>query len=642
MVADVAGEDTQAQQGDAAGEDTQAQQGDAAIACPPGARFKPGSAAFVEATAPWGLSGVQGARMNVVDYDNDGWADLLVHGGGVNQFQAGGNRDTWLLRNTGKGGFEDVTQSSGLLQRRLKPSPQEGVGAAAFCAGDLDNDGDVDFFLARSMAAGSTDTESNEVLLNDGKGHFVLGPADNPARAMGQVAVPTSAALVDFDRDGILDVWVVHNMPGGAQQPLQDRLWRGDGSGRFTDVTKASGLGTQPWSNIKLLNNAKGHSWAWAATACDLNNDGYDELLTASYGRVPNHLWRAEPGDNGVKFINESVDSSYAYDAGLDWTDNLSAQCHCKDVPTDPGCDKVPSPNPAVCAQLKSSFGPSYRWNHAYDREPWRLGGNSGTTVCADVDNDGWFDLLTNEIKHSDVGSSSDESELLFNLGDPLVRLFRMGNTATGLVREHKNDYWDNGDITSAIYDFDNDGWLDVHIAASDYPGNRALLWRQTAQRKFEAVAPADFFERYRAAGVAAADFDHDGDIDVVTGHTRMRCEGGMGADCQPDNQIHLHLNQLGGHYVAVLLRGGEGSNGAAVGARVAVSAGGIHQMSYVDGGHGQGNTQRDPTLHFGLGDSCNAELTVTWPDAKHTVEKFAVAADKRYRLTQGGKPVEQ
>ncbi|MBM4345961.1 MAG: VCBS repeat-containing protein [Deltaproteobacteria bacterium] len=275
--------------------------------------------------------------MNVVDYDSDGWADLLVHGGGVNQFQAGGSRDTWLLRNTGNGNFEDATQSSGLLQRRLKPSPQQGVSAAAFCAGDLDNDGDVDFFLARSMAAGATDTESNEVLLNDGKGQFVLGPADNPARAMGEVAVPTSAALVDFDRDGILDVWVVHNMPGGAQQPLQDRLLRGDGSGRFTDVTKAAGLATVPWTNVKALNNAKGHSWAWAATACDLNNDGYDELLNASYGRVPNHLWRAEPGANGVVYINESVDSSYAYDAGVDWSDNLSAQCHCKDVPTERG-----------------------------------------------------------------------------------------------------------------------------------------------------------------------------------------------------------------------------------------------------------------------------------------------------------------
>lgn len=605
-------------------------------ACSPGAHWKPGDAAYKDATDAWGLQGVRGARMNAADFDGDGWTDLLVHGGGTNQWAKGGNRDTWLLRNTGKGTFEDVTQASGLLQRRLAPSADEGHGASVFVAGDVDNDGDIDFFLGRSLAASATATESSEILLGDGKGHFNLGPADNPLRGVGQAAVPTSAAFVDFDRDGFLDLWVVHNMAGGAQQPLQDRLWRGDGTGRFVDVTKDVGLSTLSWYSAKVLNEARGHAWAWAATACDLNNDGLDELLSASYGRVPNQLWQAELGDKGVRYVNESVASGYAFDDRQDWRDNLSAQCHCMNVPTDAECDTVPEPDLQVCVQLAAAFGPNFRWNHASGREPWQLGGNSGTTVCADVDNDGFFDLLTNEIKHSDVGSSSDESELLFNTGQSSVRLERPGNAATGLTRVHTTSYWDQGDITSAIYDFDNDGWLDVHIAASDYPGNRALLWRQVAPRKFTAVAPGDFFERFRAAGVVAADFDHDGDIDVVTGHTRMRCEGQRGADCQPDDQIHLHLNQLGGHFLQLRLEGGKGSNRAAVGARVEVTAGGVTQTGHIDGGHGQGSTQRDPMLHFGLGDACKATVHVIWPNLARETQSFELGGDQRYRVIQG------
>lgn len=612
-----------------------------APACPPAATWAPGTPAFAEATEAWGLTGVKGLRMNLLDVDGDGWVDLLVRdGGGENAFSKGGPRDTWLMRNTGKG-FVDVTEASGLLRRRLDPAAPTGLSATAFAAGDVDNDGDEDLFLGRSTAASDPKAETSELLLNDGKGQFELGPADSAARFAGQASVPLSASFVDFDKDGKLDLWVVHNMPGGANQPLQDRLLKGDGTGRFQDVTVAAGLKTVPWQSISLLNQAKGHSWAWAATACDLNNDGLEELMAASYGRAPNHLWRAEKAGDEVKFVNESVASGYAFDERTDWRDNQSARCHCADVPTDAECNTCPKPDPQICAGLKAAFGPNYRWNHAGDREPWRLGGNSGTTVCADVNNDGWFDLLTTEIVHWDVGSSSDPSELLLNTQAGEVRMQRVGNDTTGLVRIDASGFWDHGDITAALYDFDNDGWLDVHIAASDYPANRALLFRQDAPAHFQELDPKDFFLRMRAAGVLAADFDHDGDVDVITGHTRMRCEGAMGADCQPDDQIHLHLNQLGGRWLALDLRGQGGSNRSAIGARAWVTAGGVTQTAYVDGGHGQSSTQRDHVLHFGLGQACEAKVQVRWPDSTQTTQTFTLQAGKRWRIVQGQAPVE-
>ncbi len=617
-----------------------------ASSCPPAAAFVAGTPAYTEITDDFGLLGVHGNRMGALDVDGDGRTDVLIRdGGGVNVFAASGARDTFLLRATAEG-FEDVTQASRLLQRRVGDVEGEGVGGSPVVAGDIDNDGDVDVWIGRAHDGKPTSGETSELLLNDGKGQFSLGPATSAARFVGQQSVPTSASFVDFDRDGFLDLWVVHNMAGGASSPLQDRLLKGDGKGGFVDVTIARGLGTQPWQSVPALNNAKGHSWAWAATACDLNNDGLDELLAASYGRAPNHLWRAERDDkNQVRFVNESVASGYAYDERVDWTDNISARCYCGDNPTATGCKGVPSAEPALCNSLKAAFGPQMRWNHSGDREPWRLGGNSGTTVCFDVNNDGWLDLLTTEIVHWDVGSSSDPSELLFNLGAPEVRFQRVGNDVTGLLRVDASAGWDHGDITASIYDFDNDGWPDVHLAASDYPANRALLFRQAEPMLFQEVAPTDFFLRWRAAGVLALDVDDDGDLDVVTGHTRMRCEGSLGADCQPDNQVHLHRNLLSGRWLQLDLVGGAGSNRDAIGARVVVTAlvdgkpSSGNQVQVVDGGHGQSGAQRPHLLHFGLGAACEAKVEIHWPDAAATAQSFNVSAVGRYRVVQGQAP---
>ena len=73
-------------------------------------------------------------------------------------------------------------------------------------------------------------------------------------------------------------------------------------------------------------------------------------------------------------------------------------------------------PSAEICASFKAAFGENYRWNHDYGRELFSLGGNSGATVCADVNNDGDMDLMTQEIVHWDVGANSDPSELLFGV----------------------------------------------------------------------------------------------------------------------------------------------------------------------------------------------------------------------------------
>lgn len=598
---------------------------DAGIAprCVAASKWQPGTKAFLEGTAGSGLEGAVGVRLSAVDFDGDGWPDVFVRlGGAADDFATGGKRTSFLMHNV-KGHFEDVTQSSGIRQRR-DGDATKARGGEVVVFGDVDNDGDLDAFTGMTTVAG--DPETSELLLNNGDGTFSLGPASNPFRR------PTDAvggaSFLDFDRDGNLDLWV-----GAASinSPQQSHLYQGDGAGNFTDVTSSLGLKTRPWgNNVAELNQGLGHANTWSAAACDLDGDGNAELLLGSYGRAPNLMFR-EPGP-GEAFANVSVESGYAFDQHQDWTDNESARCWCKLNPTDTDCAGVPPPAEIKCTVPADAF----RWNHATDREPWRLGGNSGAAICADIDNDGRFDLVTSEIKHWDVGSSSDEAEVLFNSGKTPLTFDRPGNDATGLARDRGPIPWDEGIMSGSVFDFDNDGWPDIYWGNSDYPGTRGLLYHQKAARSFEPVPIVDGIDHFRSHGSAIADFDRDGDLDIIVGHSSARCD----SDCYPTQQARLFKNQMAGNFVQLHLIGGAGTNRAAIGARVTVEAAGLKQSREIGGGFGHFGAQDDLVVHVGLAAACTAKVTIRWPDAALTTQTFEVPAGYRFDVTQGQPPV--
>jgi hypothetical protein len=594
--------------------------------------WSPGTPAFRDVTEDWGIAGVEGIRIAVTDLDGDGWPDLLVRNGqDPDDFSEGGARTRWVLRNTGSGGFEDVTESSGLLVTRgVSSSNRPGQTVAS---ADVDNDGDLDIFMGTARFGGSGET--SELMLNDGTGHFSLGPEDSDARFASVDSQPASVSFLDHDRDGNLDLWVTHynNASGVA---LQDRLLLGDGAGGFEDVTEEMGLKTKAWSSVSTLNKAKSHSLSWSGAACDLDGDGLEELLAASYGRAPNHLWHSKGA--GAGFTNASVDSGYAFDYRDDWSDNVSAQCYCADHRSAEGCADVPEASTSLCDSFRATFGENYRWNHDYDREPFRLGGNSGTTVCADLDNDGFQELITHEIVHWDVGTNSDPSEILVNTGESPPRFERPGNEATGLTRETTLSAWNHGDITGAALDFDNDGLLDVYIGASEYEGNHGLLYRNLGGMKFEALVVADYFERHRSHGVATADLDRDGDMDLIVGHSRSRC--GDTGECESIQQVRIFENLVGqdGGWVQLELEGRD-SNRMGLGARVTLETPEGPIYRYVDGGHGHFGMQNEPLLTLGIGSNCTSEVTVRWPDGSEDVAMLE--PNQRYRWVQGEGPTE-
>jgi hypothetical protein len=589
---------------------------------------------FRDATATSGLveAGALGNRISAVDFDGDGFVDLAVRvaSSGHDDFVAG-TRVTWLLRNRGDGTFEDVTESSGVRTPRLPQGPGIGRPGQVWAFGDVDNDGSLDVYqgVDRSDVAAVLG-ETSELLLNDGTGHFALS-TDASALRLAGADTPAGASFIDADRDGNLDLWVAEN--GGAQPGAQSRLYRGDGTGMFTDITTASGLTTQTWRTIADINAGLGHARSWSATACDLNGDGTTEVLAASYGRAPNLLFQGLRGvDGALSFTNRSVASGYAYDGNQTWTDNEFARCFCASDRTAEGCADVPAPVVSC----------SPNWDHTTDREAFRLGGNSGTTVCADIDNDGDMDLLTTEIQHWWAGTGADRAEWLINSGEPDVRFDRPGRASQGWDVPHTvSGGWDEGIMTAAVLDFDGDGWGDFYLGGSDYAGNHGMLYHQTSPGQFAAVPIELGIDQHRSHGVVVADFDRDGDLDMIVGHSRSRCDPSGPDDCYATTQVRYFENvSPPQNFVQLALVGGPGTNRAAIGARVRVTAGGTTQTFEVGGGYGHYGMQNDLVVHAGLGTSCEASVEVRWPDAALTTETFTLPAGHRYRVTQGQPPV--
>ena len=603
--------------------------------CNPGTTWTPGTPAFTDVTAQSGLSelGVAGIRLSGADIDGDGDLDLAIrthHSFERDDFGPDGKRWTWLLRNNGDLTFDDVTQSSGFTVGR---DGGEGRTTQIVVWGDVDNDGDLDAFSGVNASDVAKDNgDRTELLLNDGAGHFVLAPGGGVREADRNWGT-AGASFADLDLDGALDLWVAYDT--FADSVLQDRIYLGDGAGSATDATDLLGLTTQEWLSLPDLNAGLAHHRSWGATVCDLNDDGWPDLLTSSYGRYFNAFWQSD-GQGG--YTNRAADSYVGADQRTDWTTNYNAQCYCKLVPTAADCAGVPDPpNFFPCSDPNK-----LRWNHQYDREPFRLGGNTFSTVCGDVDNDGDMDLMHFEIVHWDVGDTSDPSELLLNDGGASPVFLRPGPEATGIVRDWKEVAWNAGDITGAFLDFDNDGRQDVFIGSSDYPGTRAFLFHQKPDGTFEEVLPTDGIDHPRSLGVVVADLDRDGDLDVVAGHGTARCESDPA--CYPTQEVHVFRNEMGtgSNWLEVKLVGGPGTNRAAIGARVSVTAGGVTQTQEVGGGYGHYGLQHGTVLHFGLGAACDVDtVTVRWPNAKLESETHeGLRANYRVTITQSGSVV--
>jgi hypothetical protein len=210
-----------------------------------------------------------------LDYDNDGNLDLLIVNGSTREhIKQGGDPMVALYRNDGKGHFEDVTARSGLARR--------GWGNGV-CVADYDNDGFSDLYV--------TGIGSDVLYHNNGNGTFT----DVTERArVGDTRWGTGCAFGDYNRDGFVDLYVANYVKFNEDKIAKrgetanckfmvidvycgpkslegepDVLYRNNGDGTFTDVTRAAGITDPGYPGFGVLFS-------------DLDNDGWPDIYVAN------------------------------------------------------------------------------------------------------------------------------------------------------------------------------------------------------------------------------------------------------------------------------------------------------------------------------------------------------------------------
>lgn len=243
------------------------------------------------------LPETMGAGLAFIDFDGDGWQDIFF----VNSSDFPGNKRRTttpaLYRNNRNGTFTDVTRAAGLAIEIY------GLGVAV---GDYDNDGDDDLYI--------TALGQNRLFRNNGQGVFT--DATTAAGLAGHDDFSSSAAWVDYDNDGHLDLFVANYVQWTPETDLfctldgtrksyctpesykgaSARLWRNRGDGTFEDVTGAAGLedSTSKGLGVAVL---------------DSNMDGWPDLLLVN-DTEPNKLYIS---DGKGKFAERGVLSGIGF-----------------------------------------------------------------------------------------------------------------------------------------------------------------------------------------------------------------------------------------------------------------------------------------------------------------------------------------
>ncbi len=391
---------------------------------------------------PYLMPEIMGSGAALADVDGDGDVDLyLVQGAARN---AVGNA---LYLNDGTGQFHRAPDDHG--------SGDTGYGMGVVAAADYDADGDVDLYV--------TNVGANVLLANDGAGHFT----DVTDRAgVGDTGWGTAAMFADLDGDADLDLLVVNYIvwspavepdcyqsgvqtycaPEHFNAPQADRLYRNNGDGTFTDVSRYAGL------NL-IFGNGLG------AAINDFDDDGVQDLFVAN-DMNSNQLWR---GQGGLRFAEEAMMRGVAVDEHGDAKAGMGVALADVDDDGDPDLlvvnlekqsDSLYRNDGALFADATAAMGLS-----VVSRRFTRFG-----VALADFDNDGYLDLY--------------EANGRIMPGEPLDQdVFAEPNVlmkgrAGGFVPVSPQDGTKGTPIATsrgvAVADVDRDGGLDIVVVNRD------------------------------------------------------------------------------------------------------------------------------------------------------------------------------
>ena len=487
-----------------------------------------------------------------LDYDADGWPDILL----INGMDWPGHerqRSTLrLYKNNRNGTFMDVTRAAGLDVELY------GMGVAV---GDYNNDGFSDILI--------TCVGQNRLFRNTGKGTFV--DVTKKSGLGGRQALSTSALWFDYDRDGLLDLFVCNyvkwspehdvfcSLDGKHKSYCTPEAYRGEtswlfhnrGDGTFEDVTARSGIFD---SSSKALGVAM----------LDYDHDGWPDLLVAN-DTQPNKLYR-------------NLQNGSFRDIGMEAGIALSSE-----------------------GKARAGMG--------VDTGDFTDSGTSGIAI------------------------TNFDNEMIGLYREMKKGVYEDVSTQSGVGLASKNSLG----FGCAFCDVNLDGYLDLVVAnghidetVRNIRGNVGYaqppqLFLNDGKGMFRDVAGeagGEFAQSKVGRGVACADFDRDGDVDLLITTNNgpaylYRNDQGAG-----NRSIRFHLV-------------GTKSNRDAIGAEVRIECGGVHQSRMVKSGSSY-LSQSELPVTFGLGKRDQIErVVIQWPSGR-SEEYKNLAAGKGYHCLEG------
>jgi hypothetical protein len=468
---------------------------------------------------------------------------------------------------------------------------------------DFDQDGLLDLFFVQSAA---TDIYKpphplrSALYHNNGDGTFT--DVTEKAGVGGEGHYGQGVAVGDFDNDGYPDLYIT-----GYGRAI---LYHNNGNGTFTDITAKAGV-------------ADSGGWSTSAGWFDYDKDGWLDLVVTNYieWTPKNNLWCGEhrpgyrsychPGNykgQHIKLYHNNHDGTFSdvSDAsGVGKPEAKGMGVVLADFNNDGWPDIAIAndswPNFLFINKHNGTFEDVSLISGLAASEDGRYEAGMGIDA-ADVDGDGWQDVY---ITHLDF---------------ELNRLYRNSQDGTFTDETFRSGLGNKAVLMSGVamkfIDYDNDGWNDILQLNGSMLDNVALYHAEVAykepllmfhnsgkgqfEKTSESLGP-DFMRPIVGRGLATADYDNDGDIDIVTNNrgdypSLLRNDGGNA-----------------NHWLTIQLIGTK-SNRDGIGASLKVTSEGFVHVEQSKGGSSYMSAS-DPRIHFGLGKRAKIDsLEITWP----------------------------
>jgi enediyne biosynthesis protein E4 len=500
-----------------------------------------------------------GSGVAFFDYDNDGWPDVfVVNGSTLEDLPKGQEPTSHLYHNNRDGTFTDVTKKAGVALT--------GWGQGV-CAGDFDGDGWVDLYVT---------FWGHSVLLRNSRDGTFTDVTKRVGLWHENRRWNTGCAFIDYDLDGHLDLFVSEYVdfdPAHTPEPGSSTLcqWKGIPvmcgprglKGTHNELYHNNGDGTFNDVSQKSGITNTGNYYCFTALTGDFDNDGYPDVFVAC-DSTPSLLFH---NNHDGTFTEIGLKAGVAYSE--DGHELAGMGAHAVDYDGDGWLDIVRTNFSDETSSLYRNNGDGTFTDVTY---PAGLGANTQFlgwgTLFVDVDNDGWPDLF---MANGHVYPEVD------------------GKALSSTFRERKLLYWNQHNGT----------FKDISLNAG--PGISAS---------------------FNSHGVAAADFDNDGRVEILVNNSH-------------DAPMLLKNSAPTENHFINLKLVGKKSNPDAIGARVTIHTEGHLQLQEVRSGGGY-ISQSDFRIHFGIGGVSRVDrVEIKWPSGQKQ-EFHDLAADKFYLVEEG------